>query len=42
VVGPIDDVSRRLTTDGLRALNARAVGVDAAVVASEWLDAEGL
>ena len=42
VVGPIDDVSRRLTTDGLRALNARAAGVDAAVVASEWLDAEGL
>jgi glycine betaine/choline ABC-type transport system substrate-binding protein len=42
--GAIDLVSSRLTTDGLRALNAEVVlhGRTPEAVAREWLSAEGL
>ncbi len=40
----IDAISQRLTTDGLRALNAQVAAgdQDVAAIASEWLAAEGL
>jgi osmoprotectant transport system substrate-binding protein len=42
-VGTVDEVSSRLTTDGLRSLNARVVdGEHRARVAADWLRAEGL
>ena len=43
LVDVVDAVSGRLTTDGLRALNARVVGGDPApTVAGDWLRTEGL
>ena len=43
LIDVVDAVSRRLTTDGLRALNARvAAGDSTSTVAADWLRTEGL